>query len=185
MTDSFTSAVPTTYPIPVQCMTWHPQNSHLVALANASGTYQYDLRTSSLTSLTCATGMMALDYHPTHPYTLAMGSRDGGVHVVDVRFPTHAHKVPIHTHAVCQVHYNRYHDPLLLTSSSDTLVQVVKFTDMVEASKTYSFDLHEDSVYSCAWSAADAWVFCSASYDGRVLVHTLPNEWKYQIIMED
>ena len=28
-------------------------------------------------------------------------------------------------------------------------------------------DQHEDSVYGVAWSPADAWIYCSLSYDGR------------------
>jgi hypothetical protein len=28
-------------------------------------------------------------------------------------------------------------------------------------------DQHEDSVYKVAWSAADAWIYCSLSFDGR------------------
>lgn len=31
-------------------------------------------------------------------------------------------------------------------------------------------DQHEESVYKVAWSPADAWIYCSLSYDGR-LVH--------------
>jgi WD40 repeat protein len=27
-------------------------------------------------------------------------------------------------------------------------------------------DQHEDSIYSVAWSPADAWMYCSLSYDG-------------------
>lgn len=28
-------------------------------------------------------------------------------------------------------------------------------------------DQHEESVYKVAWSPADAWIYCSLSYDGR------------------
>lgn len=33
--------------------------------------------------------------------------------------------------------------------------------------KVKSIDQHEDSVYGLAWSACDAWMFCSLSYEGR------------------
>lgn len=37
-------------------------------------------------------------------------------------------------------------------------------------------DQHEESVYKVAWSPADAWIYCSLSYDGRyfyVILHYL------------
>ena len=47
--------------------------------------------------------------------------------------------------------------------------------------KTY--DEHEDSVYSVAWSACDPWIFASLSYDGRVAVRNVPSEDKYRILL--
>lgn len=44
-------------------------------------------------------------------------------------------------------------------------------------------DQHEDSVYSCAWSRADPWIFASLSYDGRIIVNSVPSEEKYKIIL--
>lgn len=36
-----------------------------------------------------------------------------------------------------------------------------------------SMDQHEDSVYGVAWSPADAWIYCSLSYDGRYVSYQL------------
>ena len=33
--------------------------------------------------------------------------------------------------------------------------------------KVRTVDQHEDSVYGVAWSPADAWIYCSLSFDGR------------------
>ena len=33
--------------------------------------------------------------------------------------------------------------------------------------KVRAMDQHEDSVYSISWSASDAWIYVSLSYDGR------------------
>jgi WD40 repeat protein len=46
------------------------------------------------------------------------------------------------------------------------------------------YENHEDAVYSLAWSNSDPWTFCSASYDGRVLISVVPNPIKYKIILE-
>lgn len=49
--------------------------------------------------------------------------------------------------------------------------------------KVVSWDEHEDSVYSMAWSAADPWLLASLSFDGRVTVHRVPKNIKYKILI--
>jgi len=44
------------------------------------------------------------------------------------------------------------------------------------------FEEHEDSVYSVVWSSADAWVFASLSYDGRLVVNHVPSQEKFSIL---
>lgn len=44
-----------------------------------------------------------------------------------------------------------------------------------------SIDEHEESVYSLCWSASASWVFASISYDGRVLIHTVPTKFVSEI----
>jgi len=45
------------------------------------------------------------------------------------------------------------------------------------------FEEHEDSIYSCCWSATDAWAFASVSYDGKLVVNRVPAEEKYRILL--
>ena len=44
------------------------------------------------------------------------------------------------------------------------------------------FQGHEESVYACAWSAADPWTFASLSYDGRLVVNQVPRQVKFKIL---
>jgi len=44
-------------------------------------------------------------------------------------------------------------------------------------------EAHEESVYSVAWSVAEAWTFASLSYDGRMVVNTVPSAEKYKILL--
>ena len=44
------------------------------------------------------------------------------------------------------------------------------------------FQGHEESVYACAWSNADPWTFASLSYDGRMVVNTVPRQVKFRIL---
>lgn len=49
--------------------------------------------------------------------------------------------------------------------------------------KVKHIDQHEDSVYAVAWSAVDAWTFCSLSFDGRVIANQVPTTEKYKILL--
>ena len=46
----------------------------------------------------------------------------------------------------------------------------------------HCYEEHEDSVYSAVWSAADAWVFASLSYDGRLVINHVPSQEKFSIL---
>ena len=45
-----------------------------------------------------------------------------------------------------------------------------------------TYEEHEDSVYSAAWSSADSWTFASLSYGGRLLIHRVPRSLKHSIL---
>lgn len=49
--------------------------------------------------------------------------------------------------------------------------------------KVCAIDQHEDSVYATAWSPCEAWMFCSLSYDGRVILSHVPSTEKYKILL--
>jgi hypothetical protein len=49
--------------------------------------------------------------------------------------------------------------------------------------KIRSGDQHAESVYSVAWSPADAWVYCSLSFDGKVVLNHVPSTEKYKILL--
>lgn len=49
--------------------------------------------------------------------------------------------------------------------------------------KVRTFDEHEESVYSLAWSASDAWVLASLSYDGQIVLNHVPSTEKYKILL--
>lgn len=44
------------------------------------------------------------------------------------------------------------------------------------------YEEHEDSVYAVSWSVADAWLFASLSYDGRLVINHVPSQEKYAIL---
>ena len=68
---------------------------------------------------------------------------------------------------------------LALLSSQDRAADALKDGDKL----IRTYDENEDSVYSVAWSAADAWIFAALSYDGRVVAHHVPPPEKYKILL--
>jgi len=103
-----------------------------------------------------------------------------------------------HSHWVWNVKYNRYHDQLVLSSSTDNKVNLwnavsisssppdTSITGIMEEdinlSKNHedhlikTFEEHEDSVYSISWGVS-AWIFATLSYDGRVVINYVPKDY--------
>jgi len=47
-----------------------------------------------------------------------------------------------------------------------------------------SYEEHEDSVYAISW-ATSGWIFASLSYQGRLVVNTVPTEFSDAIMLGD
>jgi len=117
-----------------------------------------------------------------------------------------------HSHWIWSARYNPFHDQLILSSGSDYLVNLWRVASCSSAPwigslddnnhdrdsnndesssyesdppdvKVRTIDQHEESVYAVAWSAADAWIYCSLSLDGRVLLNHVPSTEKYKILL--
>ncbi|KAJ1883695.1 Protein tssc1 [Kickxella alabastrina] len=122
-------------------------------------------------------------------------------------------EVSEHSCWVYSVRFNPHHDQLLLTAGADGLVNLESvvswsFARQVGTAATAAeegdepeydeyeeegeravdglvaqFDDHETSVYAAVWSVEDPWVFASLSFDGRLVINTVPREEKYKILL--
>lgn len=104
-----------------------------------------------------------------------------------------------HSHWPFTVKYNRFHDQLILSAGTDQLVNLWRLSTISSSPitefegeqgksdagdfKIRTFNEHEESVYSIAWSACDAWVFASLDYSGRVAINHVPPREKYKILL--
>ena len=94
-----------------------------------------------------------------------------------------------HSHWIESVRYNKFHDQLLLTSSTDSLVNLEcigscssNTTNSLQDGLLKCFEELDDSVYGAEWSLGDPWIFCAVSYAGRILVATVPQDIRYKIL---
>lgn len=139
-----------------------------------------------------------LDFNPNRQYYLGTCGDDACCKFWDVRKPTEAILTRSdHSHWVWCLRYNHFHDQLVISASSDSVVLLTSVASIAsdlldeetETSKVKipdgvlaTYDQHEDSVYCVEWSSADPWCFASLSYDGRLLLNRVPKAHKYKIL---
>lgn len=138
------------------------------------------------------------DYNPNRPFYIVTAGKDRLIKVFDVRAISSPVRVLAgHSHFVTSVRYNRFHDQLILSGGTDTHVNLWRCSSIssaplleYEGDKPDTGDLkirtyreHEESVYSVAWSACDAWVFASLDFTGRCAINQVPSTEKYKILL--
>jgi WD40 repeat protein len=218
-------------------------------------------------------GIIDLDYNPNKPNMLTSSGKDGMIKFWDLRKSTTSSsngsgkrttttstsssgrlQQPIlvarggHRHWVTKVRYNPFHDQLVLSAGTDSVVNLWRMStissaplltleeevanlihgdssggggggnndSMIGGSTSYNNAYggggggiggdgdvqstpkqqqqegpnvrvsryeHMDSVRAIAWGAADAWVYVSGSYDGKVVLNHVPSKEKYKILL--
>uniref|UniRef100_A0A6A7GAG6 Protein TSSC1-like n=1 Tax=Hirondellea gigas TaxID=1518452 RepID=A0A6A7GAG6_9CRUS len=180
-----------------------PHHAHQFVSINDTSIRSWDLRTPKVSQhIENAHRQLIrdIDYNPNKPYHIVTGGEDRAVKFWDLRKSSHPLIVlsGSHTHWVCKVKYNRFHDQLVISGGTDHCVKLWGIVSISSAPlgelEDHGSELdtdrligtlsdHEESVYSLEWSACDAWIFASLSYDGRVIVSQVPSTEKYKILL--
>ncbi|KAI7853632.1 WD40-repeat-containing domain protein [Circinella umbellata] len=227
----------------LQNAAWNPHNKESIVTTAGRDLAGWDLRSGKNEfnrKMAHQSTIRAVDCNANKPYHVATGGDDAKVRIWDVRqLDEPVMMVEGHTHWIWSVAFNKFHDQLLLTSGSDTVVNLHNVVSVSSASylghssessnnSTSSrsssqsndndssnnkssngshndnsdgqqddnywnshkptdglictYDQHEDSVYSVAWSPADTWTFASLSYAGRVVISQVPMTEKFKIL---
>ncbi|MEW5311662.1 MAG: hypothetical protein WDW38_003357 [Sanguina aurantia] len=195
----------------------HPSNPDVLATAGGNNLQIWDLRSMSKSSeITGAHKMPVRDvsFAPQNNQRIVSAGDDCKLRVWDLRMSGKSEAVLElggHSHWVWRVQFNAFHDQLLASSSSDTLVNLYHTPQAASRptepsrpdtgkpksgggkaassargdldGKVHTYDEHEDSVYGLAWSAVEPWLFASLSYDGRVVINKVPKNTKYKILL--
>lgn len=188
---------------------WDPHHTQLLSYAFGSGIQTWDTRINDVAFAIPEAHLQTvldIDYNPNKPYCLVSGGDDGKMKFWDLRHVrTPLLALNAHSHWVSSVRYNRFHDQLVLSSSTDSTAALWRVSSISSApivelddqdlmnessasadvvdTKVKSFEEHEDSVYAVTWAVSDSWLFASVSYDGRVAVNQVPSTEKYKILL--
>eukprot|EP01126_Amoeba_proteus_P027850 TRINITY_DN2756_c0_g1_i15.p1 TRINITY_DN2756_c0_g1~~TRINITY_DN2756_c0_g1_i15.p1 ORF type:complete len:243 (-),score=40.05 TRINITY_DN2756_c0_g1_i15:131-859(-) len=180
---------------------WNPYIENLITTAVGDSVIGYDIRDklNPVFSIQKAHSQVVrdIDINPNNCYYFVSGGDDGNVKFWDLRKPVDALKVFCkHSHWVWCVKYNKF-DSLVISSGTDGVVNLWDASSLafraqhnVESGLTdgliKSYEGHEDSIYSIAWSASEEgmnWTtFASLSYDGRVVVNRIPEQTSNRIL---
>jgi len=186
------------------CVAWDPHASKQCAVGIDRSLRIVDTREMEVCAEqpgAHAEAIRSVDYNPNKPLVLVTAGNDRRVKFWDMRNFNRPLKVLAgHTHWIWSAKYNPYHDQLVVSGGSDNVLNLWRIASCSSAPWLGSADdndandppdvkvrmlnqQHEDSIYRVAWSPADAWIYCSLSFDGRVIVNHVPSTEKYKILL--
>jgi WD40 repeat protein len=158
-------------------------------------------------------GVVDVDYNPNKPYVLATCGQEGLLNFWDFRSTQRPLLTARggHSHYAWRVQYNPFHDQLVLSTGTDAVVNLWRVSTISSAplltlednpapsavggdnvsvaSETSAPNVRVsrqelgDSVYGATWGAADAWLYMTVAYDGKVSLHHVPSKEKYKILL--
>ncbi|KAG6556347.1 hypothetical protein Mapa_002290 [Marchantia paleacea] len=179
---------------------WDPHDVTNVATSIESSVQMWDLRSmkqSSRIEQAHAIQVRDIDFNPKNEHILITAGDDSKIRVWDLKMlGMPLRELPGHSHWTWRVRYNPTYEELVLSAGTDSVVNlwhVIPVSSSESKPKSpygspkgpldsllRAYTEHEDSVYGIAWSARDPWVFASLSYDGRVMVDSVPQNIRKQ-----
>ncbi|KAJ8322588.1 Protein tssc1 [Batrachochytrium dendrobatidis] len=125
----------------IGCAAWDPHHTSQISVAIGRNIIGWNISTNSecfRIDLAHELPMRALDYNPNKPYHIVSGSDDCTIRIWDTRnTSTYLKNITDHSHWVWSVSFNRSHDQLLLSSSSDCQVNL---DSVVSVSSVFFYD---------------------------------------------
>ena len=186
------------------CGRWDPHHAHSLGVGCGGSIVSIDTRSmkpAHTVSGAHTQRVRGVDYNPNKPYVVLSCGDDYAIKFWDMRKGDKPlHVIKAHSHWTTTATYNRFHDQLVLSAGTDYVVKLWRAASISSAPPALdeaepeladadadglvkSFEEHEQSVFSAAWSAADAWIFASLSLDGKAVINHVPPAEKYKILL--
>lgn len=187
---------------------WDPHNENEIYFSANSSLFGWDIKSSKeifIIPNAHENLIRCIDVNPNKPHQIVSGADDCQIKLWDTRNV----RLPIkqfshHSHWIQDVSFNKFHDQLILSCSSDhqvnlhSIISISSAANIVKSDNESEneigseipedgivacFEQHQESVYSVKWSNADPWIFASLSYDGLFAINFVPSIHKYKIIL--
>eukprot|EP00754_Rhynchopus_humris_P041913 Rhum_TRINITY_DN25447_c0_g1::Rhum_TRINITY_DN25447_c0_g1_i1::g.182150::m.182150 len=182
----------------VEVGSWDPHHTSICAVGAGGAIHRVDTREREAECLVPSAHptVTTLEYNPNKQYHVLTGGDDGCLKFWDVRFARQSLRVVRgHNHWVTCATHNPSHEQLVLSASTDRLNTVKLWSLPTLASHTppslptdsllKSVADYDDTAYAVAWSSLSPWLFASVSYASKVMVHRVPRETKYSILLSE
>ncbi|EPY32643.1 WD40 repeat protein [Strigomonas culicis] len=172
-----------------------PHHPSLALLCGYLSISIFDMRAKSVNDVTSVYPLhgfgktTAIDFSPSNPNELLSAGTDGTILIHDIRFDgkyTLERKcaIPSHEHTVRRALFNPFHKELLVSCSSEQTMKLFEFNN-----KSFNclkcVDEFGDSVMDTCWSSSNPWVFAGVSFNGKVIIDTVPNDTKMQVLLDE
>ncbi|KAG5482804.1 hypothetical protein LSCM1_06834 [Leishmania martiniquensis] len=132
----------------------------------------------------------AIDFDRLKPGQFLSAGTDGYVYIHDIRYNASCslamlQHIKAHEHSVQSCLFNTFRDELILSGSSDATLKLWDVEQINEPKCLRRLADYGDSVVSLCWSSSSPWVFAGLSFNGKLLVDTVPNEKKMSILLDE
>ncbi|KAJ2887186.1 Protein tssc1 [Coemansia asiatica] len=165
----------------IRTLDHNPNLPYIVATAGDDGHVRvWDTRVPTAALMEIANHshwVYSVAFNPNHDQLLLSAGADGLVNLESVVSVSSAHVVAHHAEETSEDAESDVSSDYSNQGGSD--IGLGQATDGLVA----QFDDHETSVYAARWSLADPWIFASLSFDGRMVINSVPREEKYKILL--
>lgn len=163
---------------------WFPNHDSLLSFVDESGQLKvYDTRSNSIVNefKVSENGVNTLSINRENPTCIATGDSVGLINIIDIRNCESFKKINQHLDSITRIKWNRKHQNILASSSSDSTVKLFNISESNEnEGLIFVHKGHMLGVNDIDWSYHDDWLISSVGDDNSLHV------WKpYHDIIKD